>query len=149
MHEGISKLLETLAKKGRDKVIADASAVLRREAELRFPTLHYHQDRIYALKGFLKWSGRRVRSIYNKEDGVSLRGDEALRIEELKQAQELRKSGEANRDVFAALQERIARLEGIVLAFEAAQNHQALADESNRTFRRRRTDVASATHATD
>jgi hypothetical protein len=117
-------------------MIADASLVLRKEAEFRFPTLHYHQDRIYALQRFLSWSGRRVRSIYNKEDGVALRGEEALRIEELKQAQRLRKREEAKADdEDQALAARLTELEAQVAFLVEALARAELAPGGERARR--------------
>lgn len=113
-------MLETFSKKGRDKMIANASAILRKEAEYRFPSMHYHQDRMRMLKSTLGWSARRVRSIYNGEDGVSLRGEETLRIIELKQAQERREKEEANAASDRAFEERIAALEAELASIRAA-----------------------------
>ena len=104
-------------------MIADASHILREEAKVRFPTLQYHQDRIHRLKNFLGWSERRVRSIYNAEEGVSLRGAETLRLLELEQAQKkrARHAEEAkNAEGFKALEARFAALEAELAALREA-----------------------------
>lgn len=104
-------------------MIADASHILREEARVRFPTLQYHQDRILRLKAFLGWSERRVRSIYNAEDGVSLRGAEAIRLQELAEGQRQRaRNAEeaANADGYKALAARFAALEAELASLRAA-----------------------------
>jgi hypothetical protein len=129
MHERISKLLETFSKSGREKMLADASDILRAEAKFRFPTLQYHQDRIERLKDFLGWSARRTRSIYNAEEGVSLRGAETLRIEELKAAQEARKrraEEAADAEGYRILEARFVAVEAELAALRAALAGQAL-----------------------
>lgn len=104
-------------------MLADASFILREEAKYRFPTLQYHQDRIARLQAFLGWSARRTRSIYNGEEGVSLRGPETLRIEEFKAAQEARKRREeeaANAEGYQILAARFAAMEEELASLRAA-----------------------------
>lgn len=104
-------------------MLADASDILREEAKYRFPTLQYHQDRIARLQAFLGWSARRTRSIYNGEDGVSLRGAETLRIEELKAAQQARKHRKeeaANAEGYRVLEARFVAVEAELAALRAA-----------------------------
>lgn len=104
-------------------MLADASVILREEAKFRFPTLQYHQDRIARLQSFLGWSARRTRSIYNGEEGVSLRGPETLRIQELKAAQEERKRRKeeaANAEGYRILEARFVAVEAELAALRAA-----------------------------
>lgn len=104
-------------------MLADASVILREEAKFRFPTLQYHQDRIARLQSFLGWSARRTRSIYNGEEGVSLRGSETLRIQELKAAQEERKRRKeeaANAEGYLILEARFVAVEAELAALRAA-----------------------------
>lgn len=112
---------ETLASKDASKkMTASAASVLREEARFRWPTLQYHQERIWRLREWLKWSHRRVRSIYNAEDGVSLRGEEALRIEELRSSQERRKqTAQEASDAVRRSQENYRALEARLSALEA------------------------------
>lgn len=134
MHERISKLLETFSKSGREKMLADASFILREEAKFRYPTLQYHQDRIMRLQAFLGWSARRTRSIYNAEDGVSLRGPETLRIEQIKSEQEARKrlkEEAANAEGYRILEARFVAVEAELAALRAALAGQPMAAASN------------------
>lgn len=104
-------------------MLADASTILREEAKYRFPTLQYHQDRIARLQSFLGWSARRTRSIYNGEEGVSLRGAETLRIEELKAAQEARRrraEEAADAEGYRILEARFAAMEAELASLRAA-----------------------------
>lgn len=111
---------ETLTSKDAIKKM-NAASVLREEARFRWPTLQYHQERIWRLREWLQWSHRRVRSIYNAEDGVSLRGEEALRIEQIRVSQEQRKqtAQEASSAVrrsqenYRALEARLSALEAL------------------------------------
>lgn len=110
-------------------MLADASVVLREEAKFRFPTLQYHQDRIARLKDFLGWSARRTRSIYNAEEGVSLRGAETLRIQELKAAQDARKrraEEAADAEGYRILEARFVAVEAELAALRAALAAKAL-----------------------
>lgn len=108
---------ETFAKKDRTKMSANAAMILREEAKFRWPSLDYHQDRIRRLKDWLAWSHRRVRSIYNSEDGVVLRGHETLRLQEIEAAQKARK--QENADAVRASQESYRALETRIAAIEA------------------------------
>jgi hypothetical protein len=114
---GFSKLSETFAKKDRTEMSANAASILREEAKFRWPTLEYHQDRIWRLQDWLKWGHRRVRSIYNSEDGVALRDIEVLRLQEIKAAQDARKA-EA-RDAVRKSQANYRTLEARIAALEA------------------------------
>ena len=65
---------------------------------------------------------RRVRAVYNAEEGVSLRADEASDIEALN-----RKIEEANRNDFQALQARVAALEAALLQSDAEFHSEQMA----------------------
>lgn len=115
---------------------------LREYAVKRWPTAN-HKFRKARLAGILGLTERRVRSFWEANRDMAPRDDEVAAIKALIGTKESNIE-EANRDAFAALQERIARLENIVLAFEAAQNHQAMAGEGQGAFSRRRADGAGA-----
>ena len=117
---------------------ATLSTDLRVYATKRWP-LDKDERRKERLAALLNMTKRRVRSLWENEATAVPRGDEIERIKALIGVEESNIE-EANRDAFAALQERIARLEAIVLAFETAQDHEALAGKGHSTFRRRRTD---------
>lgn len=119
--------LSNFAKVERE-VTAALADDLRTYAVKRWPTMN-HEWRKAKLASLLGMKVRRVRSYWDAEETLSPRQSEVDAIAELIGSQS--NIEEANRDAFAALQERIARLEGIVLAFEAAQNHQAMAGEGN------------------
>ena len=117
---------ETLARDANKKMTVNAASVLREEARFRWPTLQYHQERIWRLRDWLQWSHRRVRSIYNAEDGVSLRGEEALRIEEIRTSQERRKQAaqeasdavRRSQENYRALEARLSALEALYARFD-------------------------------
>jgi hypothetical protein len=82
-----------------------AQTDLRDYAAREWPRLN-HKGRLAKLCRALPWSDRRVRAVYNAEQGVSLRADEQAEIAKLTAAID-----EANRETFRDLQSRIARLE--------------------------------------
>lgn len=91
-------------------VVAAARTDLRDFAAREWPRLN-HKGRLAKLCRLLpSWTNRRVRAVYNAEQGVSLRADEQADIERLTPMDE------ANRDTFQALQARIARLEAALFA---------------------------------
>ena len=118
---------------------ASLSTDLRVYATKRWP-LDKDERRKERLATLLNMTKRRVRSFWENERTARPRGEEIDRIKALISADQT-EIEEANRDAFAALQERIARLEAIVLAYETAQDHQEVAGEGEGTQRRRRTDV--------
>lgn len=114
---------------------------LRTYAVKRWPTMN-HEWRKAKLASLLGMKVRRVRSYWDAEETLSPRQSEVDAIAELIGSE--REIEEANRDAFAALQERIARLEAIILAQEAQPHHGPLAGKGERSFGRRRTDVAGS-----
>lgn len=85
-----------------------AQTDLRLYAAERWPTLN-HKGRLRELaRELANWTARRVRAVYNAEQGVSLRAGERADIEALVE--------EENRDAFEDLQARIARLEAALFA---------------------------------
>lgn len=111
---------------------ASLSRDLRVYATKRWP-LDKDERRKERLATLLNMTNRRVRSFWANEPTAVPRGAEIERIEALIGAEqaEQQKIEEANRDAFAALQERIARLEAIVLSFKAEPDHAALAHEGD------------------
>lgn len=118
--------------------VASLSTDLRVYATKRWP-LDKDERRKERLATLLNMTKRRVRSLWENEATAVPRGAEIDRIKALIGVEESNIE-EANRDAFAALQERIARLEAIVLAFEAAQDNEQLAGQGDRSYGRRRTD---------
>lgn len=100
-----------------------AHNILREYAADRWPTLN-HKGRISRLAGTLRWGFRRVRSLYNNEQGVRVRADEMAALEGLK----LTPLQEANIHDFQALQDRVARLEAL-LAERVEGPHRAPMDQ--------------------
>lgn len=89
---------------------AIAATKLRTFAASEWPLLN-HKGRLAKLCRLLPTlSDRRVRALYNAEQGVSLRADEQEAV------QRLTSQDEANRETFQDLQRRIARLEAALLA---------------------------------
>ncbi len=123
------------------EVTAALADDLRTYAVKRWPTMN-HEWRKAKLASLLGMKVRRVRSYWDAEETLSPRQSEVDAIAELIGSES--KIEEANRDAFAALQERIARLEAIILAQEAQPHHSPLADEGRGSFSRRRTDVPNA-----
>lgn len=117
---------------------ATLSTDLRVYATKRWP-LDKDERRKERLAALLNMTKRRVRSFWENEPTAVPRGEEIDRIKTLIGVEESNIE-EANRDAFAALQERIARLEAIVLAYETAQDNQAVAGKGQGAFGRRRTD---------
>lgn len=97
----------------REMSAAAAHVSLRDYAAREWPLMN-HKGRLAKLCRALPWSDRRVRAVYNAEQGVSLRADEQAEID-----QRTAKIEEANRDDFQALQARIARLEAALFAQDA------------------------------
>lgn len=124
---------------------ASLSTDLRVYATKRWP-LDKDERRKERLAALLNMTKRRVRSLWENEATAVPRGAEIERIEALIGAEqaEQQKIEEANRDAFTALQERIARLEAIVLSLTAEPDHDALAGAGTGTDRGRRGDVAGA-----
>jgi hypothetical protein len=88
--------------------VTAARADLRLYAAERWPTMN-HKGRLRELaKELTNWTARRVRAVYNAEQGVSLRAGESADIEALIE--------EENRNDFQDLQARIARLEAALFA---------------------------------
>jgi hypothetical protein len=118
-----AKVPERVSKKDHTEMTAHAATILREEARFRWPSLQYHQERIWRLKDWLSWGHRRVRAIYNGENGVVLRGHEALRIHEIELQQQARKR-EANNALrksqaeYRELEARIAALEALFAAVD-------------------------------
>jgi hypothetical protein len=73
--------METTAK-DRDAMNAAAQTALREYAAGEWPLLN-HKARLAKLCRKLPWSDRRVRAIYNGEQGVSLRADEQAELDAL------------------------------------------------------------------
>jgi hypothetical protein len=103
----------------------------------RWPTMN-HKGRLRELaKELTRWTERRVRAVYNAEDGVSLRAEEATDIEALN-----RKIEEANRNEFQDLQDRIARLEAALFAQDEEFHSEQVAGYRQGLHGGRGTDVA-------
>lgn len=88
---------------------AEATLKLREFGAAEWPLLN-HKGRLARLCRLLPWSGRRVRAVYNGEQGVSLRANEQADVDALTE--------EANQNAFAALQDRVARLEAALAAVD-------------------------------
>jgi hypothetical protein len=140
-----AKKLGKFAKAEERVTTASLSTDLRVYATKRWP-LDKDERRKERLATLLKMTKRRVRSLWENEATARPRGEEIERIEALISAEQ-EEIEEANRDAFAALQERIARLEAVVLALSSEQDHDAVAGGGKRAFGRRRGDVAT-TYAT-
>lgn len=119
-----------------------AQTDLRLYAAERWPTLN-HKGRLRELaRELANWTARRVRAVYNAEQGVSLRAGERADIEALIE--------EENRDAFEALQARIARLEAALFAQDEEFHREQVAAFRAAADGRRRNDVVDATqHETD
>lgn len=129
-------------KSGAHEVSAAVANDLRLYAGRRWPTMN-HKWRKARLASLLGMNERRIKSLYEAEQTARLRADEEARISALIDSQNS-EIEEANRDAFAALQERIARLEAIILAGNAEPHHDAVAGQGEGAFGRRRTDVTGA-----
>lgn len=98
---------------------AAAQIDLRMFAAEEWPLVN-HKGRLRNLARLLpKWTERRVRAVYNAEQGVSLRAEERADIEALIQ--------EENRNEFQALEARLARLEAALFHTDAEFHHEQLA----------------------
>ncbi len=81
----------------------NAAADLRMFAAEEWPLLN-HKGRLRALAKLLpQWTERRIRAVYNAEQGVALRAAEQADIDALAQ--------EENRNEFQALEARLAQME--------------------------------------
>ena len=127
-------------KSGAHEVSAAVANDLRLYAGRRWPMMN-HKWRKARLASLLGMNERRVKSLYEAEQTARLRADEEARIQALIDSQNS-EIEEANRDAFAALQERIARLEAIILARETQQDHHPVAGQGEGSYRRRRSDVS-------
>lgn len=98
----------------RNDMSASAQFILRDYAGARWPTLN-HKGRMARLAGVLGLGHRRVRSIYQNEEGVSLRADEMAAIAALRRekADDAVRSSQAE---YRALEARIAALEELFRA---------------------------------
>lgn len=134
------------AKTGERVTTASISRDLRVYATKRWP-LDKDERRKERLATLLNMTKRRVRSLWENEPTAVPRGAEIERIEALVRAEQ-EQIEEANRDAFAALQERIARLEAVVLALSSEQDNEPVAGKGERTYGRRRGDVARTSAAT-
>jgi hypothetical protein len=100
-----TEILETPTNKDR---AVTAALSLRNYAAGEWPLLN-HKGRLRALSKLLPhWSERRVRAVYNAEQGVALRAAEQADIDALAE--------EENRNEFQALEARLARLEAALFA---------------------------------
>ena len=112
---------------------------LRIYAGRRWPTMN-HKWRKARLASLLGMNERRVKSIYEAEETARLRVDEEARINALIHADS--EIEEANRDDFKALQERVARLEALLAASVAQQDHASVARRGEGSLGRRAGDVS-------
>lgn len=124
--------LEIHPKKERPDMSATAQLLLRDYAGHRWPTLN-HKGRMARLAGILSLGHRRVRSLYQGEQGVSIRADEMAAIQSLQQQQ----IEEANRNDLQDLQARIARLEAALFAADEEFHHDQVAALRSATDGRR------------
>lgn len=142
MQQRDANQLSKFAKVEREVTTALAED-LRTYAVKRWPTMN-HEWRKAKLASMLGMRLRRVRSYWDAEEHLSPRQSEVDAIEALIGAKES-KIEEANRDAFATLQERIARLEAIILAGKTQPDDSAVAAPGQRNFGRRRDDVPRST----
>jgi hypothetical protein len=127
--------LETSAEK--DRAVTAARIELRMYAAEEWPMLN-HKGRLRELARKLpEWTARRVRAVYNAEQGVSLRAGERADIEALIE--------EENRDAFQTLQARIARLEAALFSQDEEFHQPQMAAFRGAADGRRREDVAGTT----
>lgn len=131
--------MDLLPSKDRVEVSAPAQLMLRDYAGHRWPTLN-HKARMSRLAGALGLGFRRVRAIYQADPSVRLRADELAAIEALSQ----RQIEEANRNDFADLQDRVARLEAALVHQEEERPHHQVAALQQANYGRRRGDVAGS-----
>lgn len=103
--------LEKRSSTEHERVSASVQMMMRDYAATRWPTLN-HKGRMARLASILGFGNRRVKALYCNEIGTAIRADELAAVEALQQ----RKIEEANRNDFAALQARIARLEAALFS---------------------------------
>ena len=120
-----------------------AQGLLRDYAASEWPRLN-HKGRLAKLCRALPWTDRRVRAVYNAEQGVSLRADEQAEIDKL-----TAKIEEANRDTFQDLQTRIARLEAALFSQDAEFHQPQMAALREVAHDRRGDHVARAARPAD
>ena len=114
-----------------------AQTDLRMFAASEWPNLN-HKGRLRELaKALPSWTSRRVRSVYNAEQGVSLRAGEKADIEAL--------TDKENQDDFMALQARVARLEAALAVVDEAFFDPQMAAYRQAVHGGRGEDVASET----
>ncbi len=130
-------MLEHQSKERRDMSTA-AQTLMREYAGLRWPSMN-HKGRIARLAGVLGFTHRRTRSLYQNEPGARLRADELASIEALN-----RRIEEGNRNEFAILQSRVARLEAALLRQDEEFHSEQMAAFSAAVDGRRREDVTDA-----
>jgi AraC-like DNA-binding protein len=110
--------LEKCSSTEREQVNASLRMTMREYAAWKWPLLN-HKGRMAGLARELGMGFRRVKALYHDELGTAVRADEANKIEALRRRRieaANRKIEEANRHDFAALQDRIARLEAALFA---------------------------------
>jgi hypothetical protein len=97
-----------------------------------------HKGRLRELGKLLtNWTARRVRAVYNSEQGVSLRAEEQADITAL--------TDKENQDDFMALQARVSRLEAALAAVDEAFFDPQVAAYRQALHGGRREDVTSTT----
>lgn len=131
--------MDFLPSKDRVEVSASAQLMLRDYAGHRWPTLN-HKARMSRLACALGLGFRRVRAIYQADPSVRLRADELAAIEALSSHE----IDEANRNEFAALQDRVARLEAALFTQDEEFHRPQVAALQHANYGRRRGDVAGA-----
>jgi hypothetical protein len=108
-------------RESRELSVIAAHHSLRDYAAREWPRLN-HKGRLAKLCRLLPtWTDRRVRAVYNAEQGVSLRADEQEAVQRLTSIEE------ANRETFQDLQSRIARLEAALFQTDAEFHQPTLA----------------------
>lgn len=109
---------------------------LRMYAAEEWPMLN-HKGRLRELaKKLTNWTARRVRAVYNAEQGVSLRAEESADIEALVE--------EENRNEFQALEARLARLEAALFAQDEEFHREQMGAFRSAADGRRGRDVSDA-----
>lgn len=117
----------------------NAALSLRNYAANEWPLLN-HKGRLRALcKELSHWSGRRVRAVYNAEQGVALRASEQADIDALIE--------EENRNEFQNLEARLAAMEARLNVIDAEFHQPQLAAFGASVVGRRERDVTDTTNA--
>lgn len=121
----------------KDRAVTAARTDLRMYAADEWPMLN-HKGRLRELGKLLtNWTARRVRAVYNSEQGVSLRAEEQADITAL--------TDKENQDDFMALQARVSRLEAALAAVDEAFFDPQVAAYRQALHGGRREDVTSTT----